>query len=262
MAALLLLAGASGAFSAPPTAGPELVLSVCSASSPSQVLALHAGTLSNGSLAVATSTPAFCVDIANFDTNPGAQVYTWECGRGSKLNEFWQISPAQLKSRQVPPTCLAATASAAGARVTTALCNAADPLQAFSFSASSGLLALGASGLCADTNGTYVESPWCTLAPQKAWPICDGARGLDERAADIVGRLSAADKIAALVTATAPLGSIGLPSYQWWSEATHGIGGPGVRHTRELPGATNTALPITTSCSFNRTFVSARARAF
>ena len=36
------------------------------------------------------------------------------------------------------------------------------------------------------------------------------------------------------------------------SEATHGISGPGVRYSSKLPDASNTALPITTSCSFNR----------
>jgi hypothetical protein len=49
------------------------------------------------------------------------------------------------------------------------------------------------------------------------------------------------------------LASIDAPPNQWWSEATHGISGPGVSHDAALPGATNTALPITTSCSFNRT---------
>ena len=44
-----------------------------------------------------------------------------------------------------------------------------------------------------------------------------------------------------------------MAPYQWWSEATHGISGPGVHHDAALPGALNTALPITTSCSFNRT---------
>ena len=42
------------------------------------------------------------------------------------------------------------------------------------------------------------------------------------------------------------------PHAQWWSEATHGLSGPGVHHNAALPGGSNTALPITTSCSFNR----------
>jgi hypothetical protein len=88
---------------------------------------------------------------------------------------------------------------------------------------------------------------------QSGWPFCDATVGLDDRAADIVSRLSLADKITATVSASAYLPSVGLPPYQWWSEATHGISGPGVHHNGSLPGATNTALPILTSCSFNRT---------
>ena len=43
-----------------------------------------------------------------------------------------------------------------------------------------------------------------------------------------------------------------LSATRRWSEATHGISGPGVHYTAEHNGASNTALPITTSCSFNR----------
>ena len=92
---------------------------------------------------------------------------------------------------------------------------------------------------------------WCAKAPQSAWPLCDPSADITSRAIDVVGRLSLPDKFAALVTNTKGLNSIGLPSYNWWSEATHGISH--VSYSAELPGASNTALPITTSCSFNRT---------
>jgi hypothetical protein len=52
-----------------------------------------------------------------------------------------------------------------------------------------------------------------------------------------------------------------IPLASRWSEATHGISGPGVHHTAALPGALNTALPITTSCSFNRTMWKATGNA-
>ena len=92
---------------------------------------------------------------------------------------------------------------------------------------------------------------WCAKAPQSDWPLCDPSADITSRAIDVVGRLSLPDKFAALVTNTKGLNSIGLPSYNWWSEATHGISH--VSYSAELPGASNTALPITTSCSFNRT---------
>jgi beta-D-xylosidase 4 len=102
------------------------------------------------------------------------------------------------------------------------------------------------------TSTVQAAPAYCSQAPQSGWPFCDATRGIDDRAIDIVSRLSLADKITATVSASAYLPSVGLPPYQWWSEATHGLSGPGVHHNGTLPGATNTALPILTSCSFNR----------
>lgn len=53
---------------------------------------------------------------------------------------------------------------------------------------------------------------FCAKAPQNGWPFCDPSAGLDDRAADIVSRLTLADKIAATVSASPALPSVGLPS--------------------------------------------------
>ncbi len=66
---------------------------------------------------------------------------------------------------------------------------------------------------------------WCNQAPQTSWTICDPNAAIDDRAADIVSRLSFVDKVVSLATNTDATSSVGLPVYQWWSEATHGIGG-------------------------------------
>lgn len=91
---------------------------------------------------------------------------------------------------------------------------------------------------------------WCKSAPHDKWPICDTSRSIDDRAADIVSRMSTPDKILALNTDQAHLSSIGLPPYNWWSEGAHGISH--VTYSKTYPFASNVALPITTSCSFNR----------
>jgi len=102
---------------------------------------------------------------------------------------------------------------------------------------------------------------WCKDSPQSGWPICDPTQALDARSSDIVSRISTADKIQLLSGGQWPGGtgragggigapSIGLGPYNWWSEATHGL--LFVNYSDTLPGASNTALPITTSCSFNR----------
>jgi len=110
---------------------------------------------------------------------------------------------------------------------------------------------------------------FCTVGDHATWTVCDSSASLDSRAADIVSRLSLEDKISSLDTGTPALSSVGLPGYQWWSEATHGVSGPGTSWSSSLPGASNTALPITTSCSFNRSLwwatgnhIAREARAF
>lgn len=195
-------------------------------------------------------TQPMCIDIEGFDTNPNAVVYSYPCGRGSKQNEEWDASNHLFKSLQSPPTCLASNGNSVFSVITTAVCSSTDPLQTFNFDAGSGHI-VHSSGLCVDA-GLNQNIPYCSSAPQSTWPICVTTNSIDARAADIVSRLSLNDKFLALGTATPALNSVGLPSYEWWSEATHGLSGPGVRHDDTYPGATNTALPITTSCSFNR----------
>ena len=194
-----------------------------------------------------------CVDIEGFNTNPGAEVYTWPCGDGSKANELWTIGASSITSQQTPPTCMAVAGPAAvDAQVTTAVCNPADPLQTLAFNQTTGLIVHTPSGLCVDGGTTLPPEDWCAEPAHANWTICDPNAALDDRAADIVGRLALADKIQALGTGTPRLPSVGLPAYQWWSEATHGISGPGVGYSAQFPAGSNTALPITTSCSFNR----------
>lgn len=66
----------------------------------------------------------------------------------------------------------------------------------------------------------------------------------------MVSRLTLAEKIDALDTTQKSLKSLGLNPYNWWSEGTHGISH--VRNDDTTPYETNTAFPITTAMSFNR----------
>lgn len=118
---------------------------------------------------------------------------------------------------------------------------------------------LGRSSTCALALSAFVPlaaaivpAAWCASAPPSTWPVCDARLGLDERAADIVSRLSTADKMSALsvMNDDLPFPSIGLPPHNWWSEATHGI--HGVNNSAPTPWSTNSVFPITASCAFNR----------
>jgi len=65
--------------------------------------------------------------------------------------------------------------------------------------------------------------------------------------ADAVSRMTLAEKIGALGTGTPPIPSLGLPPYNWWSEASSGVASPRGLQTTKFP------FPITTGMSFNRT---------
>jgi hypothetical protein len=149
-------------------------------------------------------------------------------------------------------------------QVTTAVCNPVDPAQSLSYSAASKQIVHSPSGLCLDAS---VPAVWCSVPPQSAWLVCNPLAAIDDRSADIVSRMSLADKIQALATGAPALPSINLPAYNWWSEATHGISH--VSYTASTPYASNTGLPITTGASFNRSLwyatanqIAREARAF
>ena len=87
-----------------------------------------------------------------------------------------------------------------------------------------------------------------------AQPWCDHTLPLSKRVTDMVSRMTLKEKIGALRDQAAPISSLELPSYNWWSEATHGIasGGHGARNTVGEPYQTNFPFPITTGMAFNR----------
>jgi beta-glucosidase len=67
----------------------------------------------------------------------------------------------------------------------------------------------------ATSQGNYWS--WCQ-ANAATWDVCNPVLPIDQRAADIVSRLSLDDKFQALGTSTPSLPSIKLPEYNWWSE--------------------------------------------
>ncbi|CAF1441407.1 unnamed protein product [Rotaria sordida] len=82
--------------------------------------------------------------------------------------------------------------------------------------------------------------------------------------------MATAEKITQMVTAAAAIPRLGLPKYQWWSEALHDVAySPGVIFGGDLPAATSFPMPINLGASFNMNLVyrvaniiSTEARAF
>ena len=90
---------------------------------------------------------------------------------------------------------------------------------------------------CLDATQPYAKQPWC-----------NASLDINTRAADMVSRMDLkTEKIPNLNTGGAPIKSLGLPSYNWWEEASSGVSVNAPR------GTTKFAYPITTGMSFNRT---------
>ena len=60
-------------------------------------------------------------------------------------------------------------------------------------------------------------------APVWAQPYKDRSLSPEERAKDLVSRLSIEEKASLMMHSSAPIEAFGIPAYNWWSEALHGI---------------------------------------
>ncbi|XP_016899142.1 beta-xylosidase/alpha-L-arabinofuranosidase 1-like [Cucumis melo] len=83
--------------------------------------------------------------------------------------------------------------------------------------------------------------------------FCDSSLSFPERAKDLIDRMTLSEKVAQLGHGASGVGRLGLPPYNWWSEALHGVSnvGPGTRFDEVVPGATSFPNVITTASSFN-----------
>lgn len=83
--------------------------------------------------------------------------------------------------------------------------------------------------------------------------FCDSSLSFPERAKDLVDRMTLSEKVAQLGDRAAGVDRLGLPPYNWWSEALHGVSnvGHGTWFDEVVPGATSFPNVITTAASFN-----------
>lgn len=70
------------------------------------------------------------------------------------------------------------------------------------------------------------------MLPVAAWaqdmPYKDVTLSAEERAADLVGRLTFDEKILLMMDASPAIDRLGIPEYNWWNEALHGVGRNGL----------------------------------
>jgi beta-D-xylosidase 4 len=103
------------------------------------------------------------------------------------------------------------------------------------------------------TNNGFV--PACQTQPLSSHPVCDTSSSIAERVDSLVKSLTLEEKILNVVDASAGSVRLGLPPYEWWNEATHGVGSaPGVQFTSKPANfsyATSFPAPILTAASFD-----------
>ncbi|KAL1197663.1 putative beta-D-xylosidase 5 [Cardamine amara subsp. amara] len=69
-------------------------------------------------------------------------------------------------------------------------------------------------------------------APTTAkYGLCNVSLSYEARAKDLVSRLSLTEKFQQLVNKSTGVPRLGVPPYEWWSEALHGVSdvGPGIK---------------------------------
>ncbi|KAG9441258.1 hypothetical protein H6P81_017112 [Aristolochia fimbriata] len=114
------------------------------------------------------------------------------------------------------------------------------------------------SSISAKRNFTYV----CDAArfakmglDVKDFGFCDKSLSYEIRAKDLIDRMTLADKVLNLGDQAYGVERLGLPPYNWWSEALHGVSdvGHGTHFDQTVPGATSFPTVILTAASFNET---------
>jgi len=58
----------------------------------------------------------------------------------------------------------------------------------------------------------------------KPLPYLDPDLSVEQRVADLVGRLRLEEKVGLMLHESAPVERLGVPAYNWWNEACHGVG--------------------------------------
>ncbi|KAI3953588.1 hypothetical protein MKW92_017876 [Papaver armeniacum] len=92
----------------------------------------------------------------------------------------------------------------------------------------------------------------CTSEAVRNLPFCNTSLAHKDRANDLVARLTLQEKVQQLVNKAFGVSRLGVPAYQWWNEALHGVASSwGVSFNSTVPGATSFPAVILSAASFN-----------
>lgn len=87
----------------------------------------------------------------------------------------------------------------------------------------------------------------------KTFRFCQISLPIHQRVEDLVSRLRLDEKISQLVNSAAAIPRLGVPAYEWWSEALHGVSGygRGVSFDGRIRGATSFPQVILSASTFD-----------
>ncbi|KAL6660680.1 hypothetical protein ACP70R_001715 [Stipagrostis hirtigluma subsp. patula] len=90
-------------------------------------------------------------------------------------------------------------------------------------------------------------------SPSRGYPFCDRSLPAARRAADLVSRLTAAEKVSQLGDKAPGVPRLGVPAYRWWSEGLHGLSywGGGMLFNGTVRRATNFPQVLLTAAAFD-----------
>jgi len=100
--------------------------------------------------------------------------------------------------------------------------------------------------------------PDCKSGPLSSFPICDVSLPMNERSIDLVNRMTINEKASWLVNTVESIDRLGLPAYQWWNEALHGV--MFRKSHNDIPEATQFPCPMNLAATFNLTLIDHIAR--
>jgi beta-glucosidase len=82
-----------------------------------------------------------------------------------------------------------------------------------------------------------VSSPVPAQVPQADGraPYLDPGLSLDLRVADLVSRMTLEEKVSQMMNAAPAIPRLGVPEYDWWNEALHGVAFSGTATSSRRP---------------------------
>ncbi|TKY74355.1 beta-D-xylosidase 7 [Spatholobus suberectus] len=87
----------------------------------------------------------------------------------------------------------------------------------------------------------------------RSYPFCNPKLPIPQRTKDLLSRLTLDEKLSQLVNTAPPVPRLGIPAYEWWSEALHGVGsvGRGIRFNGTVASATSFPQVILSAAAFD-----------